>query len=215
VFQYTYSHYSDNLNFVAMPFPVSGTAVPFQRQAAYSTPPSNDAQYLTMELGSSELIPRTRLNLNFRFGLEKQDNPFSPNTADPNLAGTPGATGLLNGLFGTTTTSPDIVAKVYQLKLSANSHPIKDLETKVWYGLDARDVSLNQFQVQTGATGGYSTDSNLVGTEFVVPQNWFKQNFGGEATYNTPTWRAPGCSASSARMRTASWNSPTPIAAAS
>jgi outer membrane protein OmpA-like peptidoglycan-associated protein len=184
LFQYTFSHYSDNFTFVALPFPVSGTAVPFQRQAAYSTPPSNTAQYLTAELGSNHLIPLTRVNLNVRVGLEKQDNTFSPNTADPNLAGTPGATGLLLRQFGTTATSPDIIAEVYQVKLTADSHPFTNAEVKAWYGLDARNVSLNQFKVQTGATGGYSTDSNLNGFEFVVPQNWLKNNFGGEFSYH-------------------------------
>ena len=61
-----------------------------------------------------------------------------------------------------------MMAEVYQLKLSAASHPVTNVDTRVYYGFDGRDVSLNQFLVNTGGTGG-SSDSNLAGTAYVVP----------------------------------------------
>ena len=42
--------------------------VPYQLSAAYSTPPSNTAQYLTF-LAATNAVPNTRINLNLRVGL--------------------------------------------------------------------------------------------------------------------------------------------------
>lgn len=183
VFQYTFSHFTDNNSFVTLPYPTSNTAVPYQRAAAYSLPPSNDAHYLTMMLASSDLIPLTRVNLNARVGLEMQNDTFAPNTADPNPAGLPGLSGLTPGLQGTTTSSPNMMAEVYQLKISAASHPIQNVDTRVYYGLDGRSVSLNQYAVNVGGEGGLTADNTAVGTFFVVPQDWLKQNAGLEAGY--------------------------------
>lgn len=181
--QYTFSHFSDNINFVNLPYPTSNTAAPYQRSAAYSTPPSNDAHYLTFQVGT-DVIPYTHVNANARLGLEIQDNTFAPNTADPNVPTSALGRGLLNPatLQGTTTNSPNMMAEIYQLKLSAASHPLPDVNTRVFYGLDGRSVSLNQDQVNVGGTGG-SSDSTLTGTAFVVPQDWLKQNAGAEASW--------------------------------
>jgi hypothetical protein len=183
VFQYTYSHYSDNLSYVSLPYPVSNAALPHQLSAAYSTPPSNEAQYATVELASN-IIPATRVNLNLRAGVEKQDDTFPPNTADPNPTGAAGVSALNSLLQGTTAPSPDIVATVYQVKLSAASHPFPNFDTRVYYGLDARNVSLNQNAVTTGGEGGLTADGSLNGGMFfVVPQEWLKQDAGGEVGY--------------------------------
>ncbi len=84
VIQYTFSHFSDNNLFVSLPYPYANTKSPYQPQAAYSTPPSNSAQYVTLMLATNA-IPETRINLNARVGVEKQDDTFPPNTADPGL----------------------------------------------------------------------------------------------------------------------------------
>jgi hypothetical protein len=72
-----------------------------------------------------------------------------------------------------------MMAQIYQLRLSAASRPFSNVDTRLFYGVDGRDVSLNQFKINVGGTGG-SSDSTLTGTAFVVPQNWLKQNVGGE-----------------------------------
>ncbi len=122
IFQYTYSHFNDNSTFISLPYPTANTVVPYQRTAAYSTPPSNDAHYLTMMLASNNLIPLTRVNLNARVGLEIQNDQFAPNTADPSLSSAvPGFSSLNPAtLTGTSTSSPNMMAEVYQLKISAD-----------------------------------------------------------------------------------------------
>jgi hypothetical protein len=183
IFQYTFSHFTDNMLFVALPYPTANTAAPFQRSAAYSTPPSNDAHYLTMMLASNDIVPLTRINLNARVGLELQDDQFAPNTADPNPSGAAGFSSLNPAtLQGTTANSPEMMAEIYQVKVSATSHPLPNVNTHVFYGLDGRSVSLNQYQVNVGGTGG-SSDSNLSGLATVVPQDWLKENAGGEVGY--------------------------------
>jgi MtrB/PioB family decaheme-associated outer membrane protein len=179
--QYTYSHFSDNNTFVNLPYPTSNTAAPFQRSAAYSTPPSNSAHYLTVEL-ASDVIPRTRVNLNARVGLEMQDDTFAPNTADPNPTGAAGLPALNALLQGTSEDSLDARATVYQIKASATSHPFANTDARIYYGVDGRDVSLDQYKVNVGGTGG-SSDSSLSGLAYVVPQDWLKQNAGAEVGY--------------------------------
>lgn len=179
--QYTFSHFTDNNTFITLPYPTSNAAIPFQRSAAYSTPPSNEAHYLTLLLATNA-IPNTRINLNARVGLEKQDDTFAPNTADPNPAGATGLSNLNGTLQGTTANSLNAVATIYQVKVSATSRPFTNTDTRVYYGIDGRDVSVNQYKVNTSGTGGQS-DSNFTGSAFVVPQEWFKQNAGAEVGY--------------------------------
>jgi Putative outer membrane beta-barrel porin, MtrB/PioB len=78
-----------------------------------------------------------------------------------------------------------MTAEVYQLKISAASHPIPNVDTRVFYGLDARSVSVDQNKVDTGGEGGGTADAGLTtGTyNYVVPQDWFKQNAGAEVGY--------------------------------
>ncbi|MBV8132573.1 MAG: MtrB/PioB family outer membrane beta-barrel protein, partial [Alphaproteobacteria bacterium] len=185
--QYTFSQFTDKTLFVALPYFVSNTVKPFQLQAAYSLPPNNSAHYATILLASNA-VPETRLNLNARVGVEKQNDGFPPNTADPggeNLVGA-NLTGLNSNLQGTTAGSPDITATVYQVNASANSHPLPDFDSRVYYGIDGRNVSLNQFAVTTGGTGGEAADKTPGGATnvaFVVPQDWTKQHGGFELGY--------------------------------
>ena len=191
--QYTFSHFSDNNLFVSLPYPVSGSGAPastvFQRTAAYETPPGNSAHYVTLMLATNA-IPLTRINLNARVGVEKQDAMFPPNTADANLPASflasPSASGLNSMLQGTSANSLDAVATIYQVKISAASNPLPNLDTRVYYGIDGRSVSLNQYKVTTGGTGGGGADATPGGAAnfaFAVPQDWLKQNAGAEAGY--------------------------------
>ena len=75
---------------------------------------------------------------------------------------------------------------MYQLKVSANNHPLPRTDIDAYYGVDGRSVNLNQYKVNTiGSPGGETADTGLAPTyTFVVPQDWLKQNAGAEATYN-------------------------------
>ena len=180
ILQYTFSHFTDNHLFVTLPWP-NANSNPYQTASAYALPPSNSAHYVTLMLGTN-IIPKTRLNLNARVGIEKQDSQLPPNTASPNLTGAQlAAFGLDSNYLGSTASSPDISATVYQLKVSASSHPIPRTDMRAYYGFDGRSVSLNQFSV---ATGGHAPDT--VGSltySYVVPQDWFKQYLGAEVGY--------------------------------
>jgi len=177
VFQYTFSNFQDGNLYVNLPYPFSNTAAPFQESAAYSTPPSNSAHYLTIQLATNA-VPKTRLNGNLRLGLEVQDDTFAPDTADPN----PPIGNLNTAYQGTSHSSPDDIARVIQGRFSADTHPFERVDANVFYGLDGRLVTLNQNQVYTGGTGG-SSDTSFTSSNFVVPQNWFKQNTGAELGY--------------------------------
>jgi len=182
--QYSFSHFHDGNTFINLP-QITGYATghlpPLQESAAYSTPPSNSAHYITLE-AASNMVPKTRINLNLRLGFEMQDDTFAPDTADPNLAGTPGLANLNSMLQGTTANSLNATATVYQGKISADSHPIANTDARVYYGFDGRNVSLDQYRVFTGSTGGEG-DATFTSASYVVPQNWLKQDAGGEVGY--------------------------------
>jgi Putative outer membrane beta-barrel porin, MtrB/PioB len=184
--QYTFSHFVDNNVYASLPYPTANASHPYQRAGAYSTPPSNDAHYLTMQLASNSLIPKTRLNLNARVGLEVQNDSFAPNTADPGGANLTGATltNLNSSLVGATANTPNMAATIYQVRISANSRPLPNVDTKLYYGLDGRNVSLDTKQIATGGTGGAGADTTPGAAYIsVVPQEWFKQNAGAEVGY--------------------------------
>ncbi len=84
---------------------------------------------------------------------------------------------------GTTANSLNALATVYQVNVRAISNPFANAETRVYYGIDGRSVSVNQYKVNVGGTGGAGTDSNAAGVAFVVPQDWLKQNAGAEFGY--------------------------------
>ena len=179
--QYTLSHFHDGNSFVNLPYPFSNTAVPYQLSAAYSTPPDTTAHYLTL-MAATNSVPNARINLNLRAGLELQDDMFAPDTADPNLQGTPGFSNLNSNLQGTSANSLDARAKIIQGKLSVYSRPVAAVDVNAYYGYDRRIVSMNQYKVYTGNTGG-SGDTNFTSASFVVPQEWLKQNAGVDVGY--------------------------------
>jgi putative beta-barrel porin MtrB/PioB len=80
---YMFSHFTDNNLAIALPFPASGTAAPFAMTGLYATPPSNDAQYFTANLGYNLPWWQSRINVNGRYGVEMQDHTYPANTADP------------------------------------------------------------------------------------------------------------------------------------
>lgn len=181
ILQYTYSKFTDSNTFVNLPQLTSMTTQPFAEAAAYSTPPSNEAHYVTL-MAATNAVPQTRLNMNLRGGVELQDAGFAPDTADPFPQFVPGFANLNSGLQGTNANSLDASAVVYQGKLSADSHPFANTDARVYYGFDGRSVNLNQYKVFTTNTGGEG-DANFTSASFVVPQNWFKQNTGFDAGY--------------------------------
>ena len=122
---FMYSRFTDFNQAVSLPQSFSGTSSPYQMASLYSTPPSNNAYYFTGNLGYN-LTPRTRFNFNGRYGYELQNNEFPANNADPNLTylNTLPAfgPGNLNALGqGTSATSPDIRAQVYQANVGVSS----------------------------------------------------------------------------------------------
>lgn len=179
--QYTFANFSDANSFITLPYPYSNTAKPYQLSAAYSTPPSTSAHYITF-MAATNMVPKTRINGNLRVGWELQNADFAPATADPNPTGASGVGSFNSMLQGTSASSPNASATVYQGTFSVSTHPIEKVDGRVFYGFDGRTVSINQYQVFTGGTGG-SSDSALNGVSYVVPQDWFKQNAGVEAGY--------------------------------
>ena len=210
--QWTFSNFSDNNTYVTLPYAVSRTAAPLQMIAAYTTPPSNSAQYVTLML-ATDAVPNTRINLNVRGGFEKQNDNFGPNTADPNYS--PTSLNNINGLWlGTTDPALNAIATIWQVKISASSHPFTNADARVYYGLDSRNVSLDQYFVKGSGTGSDSSPNTSSGY-YVVPQDWLKQNAGGEFGYRifpqyntrlTVGYRYDGIDRSNAQVGSSSTN---------
>jgi hypothetical protein len=187
--QYTYSRFTDNNLAVSLPYPVykalNATSGPYAQTALYSAPPSNSAHYFTAML-VDKVSPGTRISLNGRFGVELQNSTFPANSGDPNLSSTLGNPTYtwfnnLNSLNqGTSATSPDAVAWVYQGGVTITSNLATDLDGRASYSFDGRNVHLNQYQVWIGGSSPDATASTAV---YVVPQNWFKQTATVEVGY--------------------------------
>ena len=79
---------------------------------------------------------------------------------------------------GTTTNSPNMMAEVYQLKLSATSHPMTNVDTRVYYGFDGRDVSLNQYPGERAAAPAVPAIPIWPAPRTSFRRSWFKQNAG-------------------------------------
>ena len=179
--QYTFSHFQDDYPFVSLPYPFTNTSLPYQLSAAYSTPPSNTAQYLTFQ-AATNAVPNTRINVNLRGGLEFQDDTFPPNTADPNVTGAPGYGNLNPDLQGTSAGSPHAQAKIFQAKVNVYSTPATNMDVNAYWGYDHRNVSINQYKVTSGNEGGES-DSGFTSFYYVVPQDWTKWDAGVDVGY--------------------------------
>ena len=148
--------FHDNNSFVTLPYPFSNTAAPYQQSAAYSTPPSNSAHYVTL-MAATNALPNTRINLNLRVGLEMQDDTFPPNTADPNLGGHPWIGNLNPDLQGTSASS--LQRPSHGLPGQGQREFASDPQCgrqRATTAIDGRSVSLNQYKVYSGGTGGES-----------------------------------------------------------
>lgn len=180
--QYTFMKFNDNNLYVTLPYAVTNSTAPYQMAAAYALPPSNQAQYVTIMLATN-IVPKTRINLNAHVGVEKDDSTFPPNTADPGLS-----TSLLSAAGfdalarGTSGDNADITATVYQIRASVYSDPLPRVDVNAFYGINGRSVNTNQFSVAGSGHGGDNSLGNA-GYAFVVPQDWLKQYAGINVGY--------------------------------
>lgn len=190
ILEYTYSRFTANDMGVMLPYPVSKASLssssgPYAQTALYSLPPSTSAHYVTIMMGDT-LKPGTRINLNGRFGVELQDSMFPANSADPGISNTMGNPtyhwfdNLNSWNQGTTASSPDASAWIYQGSASISSNLATDLDGRASYSFDGRNVDINQFQVWIG---GSSPDATANTAVYVVPQEWFKQTANVELGY--------------------------------
>jgi MtrB/PioB family decaheme-associated outer membrane protein len=182
VFGYYLSNFTDHNTAVSLPYPATAAAAPFAESGLYSTPPSNYAQYVTAMIAYN-LTPGTRIHVNARYGLETQNDTYPANTANPASAAGPfGGLANLNALGqGTSATSPNINAQVYQGNVGISSNPIANLNASAKYSIDGRDVSIDQHGCVYG--GGASPDSASTCSGYVVPQEWLKQKVNLDADY--------------------------------
>lgn len=190
ILAYSFSRFTANDLGVLLPYPVSKASLnassgPYAQTALYSLPPSTSAHYVTIMMGDT-LKPGTRINLNGRFGVELQDSMFPANSADPNLSNTLGNPAyhwfdnLNNWNQGTSASSPDASAWIYQGSASINSRLATDLTGRASYSFDGRNVDINQYEVWIG---GSSPDATANTAVYVVPQEWFKQTANVELDY--------------------------------
>jgi MtrB/PioB family decaheme-associated outer membrane protein len=186
VFGYYLSNFTDHYSAVALPYPASATAAPYAESGLYSTPPSNYAQYVTAMIAYN-LTPSTRLHVNARYGLETQNDTYPANTADPATAVAPfGGLPNLNALGqGTSATSPNILAQVYQGNVAISSNPIANLNASAKYSIDGRNVSIDQHGCvyEGGASPDSTSTCSGTTTAYVVPQEWLKQKVNLDADY--------------------------------
>ena len=126
----------------------------------------------------------TRINLNARVGLEMQDDTFAPNTADPSPSRRLGSAASTRARCRERAPIPSTSWPRFTRSSSARIRIRSPIPTpaRSTASTDAASA-MNQYKVYGGGTGGSSDSSRLAPPHFVVPQDWLKQNAGGEVGY--------------------------------
>ena len=160
----------------------------FAVTALYATPPSNYAQYVTAMIGYN-MTPGTRINVNARYGLETQNDTYPANTGDPaDSVGPFGRQTHLNSLGqGTSATSPDIMAQVYQGNVGISSNSFSNFNASAKYSIDGRNVSIDQAgPVYGNGPSGWDSSATNSAYAYVVPQEWLKQKVNARRRLSHP-----------------------------
>jgi MtrB/PioB family decaheme-associated outer membrane protein len=178
---YTFSHFTDNIaSFNAInPFglnPTStfGTAAS-NLSAPYALPPSNSAHQVKLMLGYN-ITPTTRLNANFAYGVEMQNEPFNTASGDPvTTLSEPRASfnGLVQTMYG---------------NIAMTAQPLPKLDVRVSYTInDFHNQSpSNSYQVDTRSntsTSGNGDCAIMGGLCTNLPFGYDHQTFTAEAGY--------------------------------
>jgi MtrB/PioB family decaheme-associated outer membrane protein len=178
---YTFSNFKDNLTeFDAMnPFNLNPTSsfgtTAASLSAPYALPPSNSAHQVKLMLGYN-FSPTTRVNANFEYGLEMQNEPFIIGTGDPvNNPSEPRTSfdGLVETLYGN-------VALVTQ--------PMPKMDVRISYTIDNRDNQSprNAYAVDTRSNTSTSANgdcSALTGLCLNLPFSFEHQILSAEVGY--------------------------------
>ena len=188
---YTLSTFRDNNSLFVAPDVFSGTASSYnsafqavgtptapiqQANMAYSQMPSSEAHYITGQAGYA-LTPTTRISGNFRVGMEMQDDNLPGAGSGASLAANPTV-----NLLALNPTSLHGLARIYQGNVQIASRPLTDLDVKVNYSADIRDVDTSQYGI-AGMTHGLELGNFIPNSAFSVPQGWTKQKLSAEAGY--------------------------------
>ena len=188
IIQYTFSHFSDNNTFVNLPYPSRTRRRPIQRSAAYSTPPSNDAHYLTVMLGANDVIPRTRVNLNARVGLEMQDDTVRAEHRR-SLSSLPPATASSTNPCRERQPTPSTPSPRFTRSSSTRRRIRSPISRPTCSTASTAQRQLRTSTAFTARAAGM--DATLAGSKpyaYVVPQDWLKQNAGfTSATASCPS----------------------------
>src|SRR5208282_3298423 len=134
--------------------------------AFWSTPPSNSAQQIKAQVGYN-VTPTTRLNVNFAYGLQMQNDPFAPSTGNANVVGTSIPRSSFNGLINT----------IYG-NAAITSAPWENVNLRASYTIDDRD-NLSPHQAYTTAVG----DTTTISTNTNLPYSYLRQKATLEGGY--------------------------------
>ena len=137
--------------------------------AIYSTPPSNSAQQVKGQLAYN-VTPTTRLNANFAYGWQYQNDAFVPSTGNPNVVGTlvsrSSLAGLVNTMYG---------------NAAITSSPIERLDLRASYTIDDYDNMTPRSHYITSV--GDSVSNTGPNGYFNSPASYLKQKATAEAGY--------------------------------
>jgi MtrB/PioB family decaheme-associated outer membrane protein len=179
---YVFNNFTDNIaSFNAVnPYAFTGASFgsPAGMFAPYSLPPSNSAHQLKLMAGYN-ITPTTRINANFAYGLQMQNDTFDTATGNPAaaLSGHPAGSSAnlaeprasLNGLVQT-----------FFGNIAATAQPMPKLDLRLSYTIDDRDnqTPRNQYleDHNTTATVSAATLGNL-------PFSFMHQTMTAEAGY--------------------------------
>ena len=130
---YSLSSFTDNNTYMNLWNSGTNTAATssiYGPSTIYTLPPSNMAHMVNGQLGYN-YSPVTRLNANFNYGLQLQDDPFAQAS---------GNTSLLQYLKVPRSSLQGMV-QTFLTNLTLSTKPVQDVDVKMGYTLDARVVN--------------------------------------------------------------------------
>ncbi|MGO8866012.1 MAG: MtrB/PioB family decaheme-associated outer membrane protein [Alphaproteobacteria bacterium] len=168
---YNLSVFNDNVNSIQLANPFALSAASFGPGVAglsayWSTPPSNSAHQIKAQVGYN-VLPTTRINVNFAYGLQIQNDAFAPSTGNSSVVGTSIPRSSFNGLINT----------IYG-NAAITSNPLERLDLRASYTIDDRD-NMSPRNAYTTAVG----DTTTISTNYNIPYSELNQKATLEGGY--------------------------------
>ena len=180
---YMFSNFKDNLSTLNLTNPFAFPSAATQ-SAVYVLPPSNSAHQIKLMFGYN-FSPTMRLNANFAYGLQLQNDPYATATGD---SATQGTSNVNNGLLNGNRSSFNGLVQTIFGNVALTAQPLPKLDLRLAYTIDDRDNQSPRNAYYVLQRSDTNTDcatapGSALATCSNLPFSYQKQTVVAEASY--------------------------------